>query len=170
MAQYLDILAGTFMVRQLPPWFENLKKRQVKAPKVYLRDSGLVHTLLGLETHEQILAHPKCGASWEGFALEQVLQRTGVEEPYFWGTHGNAELDLLIFKEGRRFGIEFKRSETPKVTRSMRTAIDDLGLEHLWIVYPGSHVYPLDERITVSALGEIPATTDGLAGARGGAP
>jgi predicted AAA+ superfamily ATPase len=161
---YLDVLTGTFMVRQLYPWFENVKKRQVKAPKVYLRDSGLVHTLLGLESREQILGHPKCGASWEGFALEQVIRRTGVTECYFWATHGGTELDLLMFLKGRRIGVEFKFADAPTTTRSMRTAIDLLRLDHLWVVYPGRRRYPLDQGIDVVPLAEIPATVEELLG------
>ncbi len=155
---YLDVLTGTFMVRQLSPWFENVGKRQVKAPKVYLRDSGLVHTLLGLRTRDDVLAHPKCGASWEGFALEQVMQRTGSSEVYFWATHGGVELDFLLFENGRRFGFELKLADAPKATRSMHTAIEVLGLEHLWVVYPGEHAYPLTEKITAMSLASVPAS------------
>src|SRR5262249_53659265 len=110
---YLDILTGAFMIRQLPPWFENVTKRQVKAPKIFLRDSGLLHTLLGIQDRHQLLGHPKSGASWEGFALEQVLRRTGAADSYFWATHGGAELDLLLFQGGRRVGIEFKLADAP---------------------------------------------------------
>lgn len=159
---YLDILTGTFMVRQLQPWFENLGKRQVKAPKVYLRDSGMLHSLLGVTAMETVLTHPKSGASWEGFALEQVLRRTAPSEAYFWAVHSGAELDLLLFKEGRRIGFEFKLSETPKVSRSMHSAIEALGLEHLWVVYPGEHRYPLTERITAVPLGQVPSSCGDL--------
>lgn len=153
---YLDILTGTFMVRQLPPWFENVGKRQVKAPKIYLRDSGLVHSLLGLSDLDQILGHPKVGASWEGFALEQILARTKQREAYFWATHSGAELDLLLFSGGRRFGVEFKRTDAPKLGRSMRTALETLALEHLWVVYPGTEIYPLAEQITAVPLKDFP--------------
>lgn len=155
---YLDTLTGTFMVRQLQPWFENLGKRQVKAPKVYVRDSGLVHTLLGIRSFGDLLAHPKCGASWEGFAVEQVLHRTAPSESYFWAVHSGAELDLLIFKEGRRIGFELKVSEAPKATRAMHMAIEDLRLDHLWIVYPGRHSFPLTETISAVPLEQVPSS------------
>lgn len=153
--RYLDVLAGAFMLRILPPWYENLKKRQVKAPKVYLRDSGLLHALLRLQTHHDLLGHPKLGASWEGFALEQILTEIETRDAYFWATHAGAELDLLVFHRGRRFGFELKHSEAPTVSRSMRVALETLGLERLWIVVPGGPSWELDERIAVTPLGEI---------------
>ena len=128
--RYLDLLAGLFMVRQLPPWHENLGKRQVKAPKVYIPDSGLLHTLLGVKTESDLLSHPACGASWEGFAIEAVLRAVQPDEAYFWATHGGAELDLFLLKDGRRLGIEVKRADAPVVTPSMSIALGDLGLEH----------------------------------------
>lgn len=155
---YLDVLTGTFMVRQLQPWFENVGKRQVRSPKIYLRDSGLVHALLGLRSREQVTAHPKLGASWEGFALEQVLRRTETRERYFWASHTGAELDLLLFEGGQRFGFEFRLADAPKTTRSMRTAMSTLGLRHLWIVYPGDRSYPLDDDVTVISLRDVPAS------------
>ena len=145
----LDILAGSFMVRLLPPWFENLKKRQVRAPKVYVRDAGLLHTLLDVGTEQQLAGHPKVGASFEGFAIEQLLTLTGVRDAYFWATHGGAELDLLLVRSGKRYGFECKLADAPSTTRSMRVALNDLGLEHLWILYPGDEAYALDERISV---------------------
>lgn len=153
---YLDILTGAFMIRQLPPWFENVKKRQVRSPKIFLRDSGLLHTLLGIADRDQMLGHPKSGASWEGFALEQILRRTEATESYFWATHGGTELDLLLLQRGRRFGVELKLADAPKVTKSMHVAIEDLQLDHLWIVYPGQYRYPLAERISAVPLGETP--------------
>ncbi|MCP4799553.1 MAG: ATP-binding protein [bacterium] len=156
--KYLDVLTGTFMTRQLQPWFENIKKRQVKSPKIYIRDSGIMHTLLGIENHRQLLSHPKLGASWEGFALEQVLNCLKIDQAYFWATHSDAELDLLFFSGSKRYGVEFKFSEAPKTSRSMRVAIDDLNLEKLWIVYPGEHAYAIDDKISVmplSKLGEL---------------
>ena len=150
--RYLDLLTGAFMVRLLPPWHENLKKRQVKSPKVYLRDSGILHELLGIRSEAELLSHPKCGASWEGYAVEEVLKATGPDEVYFWATHQGAELDLLLLKNGRRFGIEIKRNDAPRVTPSMRIALDDLRLEHLTVLYPGSVAYRLDERVTVMPL------------------
>jgi uncharacterized protein len=149
---YLDILSGTFMVRQLQPWYENTGKRQVKAPKIYFRDSGLLHGLLGLASMHGLLGHPRVGASWEGFALEQVMQIMGQPEAFFWATHNGAEIDLMFFRQGRKFGIEFKFSEAPKITRSAQTALETLDLEHLWVVYPGEHQYPFSDRISVLPL------------------
>ena len=155
--RYLDLLEGTFMIRELTPWAENIGKRQVKAPKIYFRDSGIFHSLLGLDLGKDILAHPKLGASWEGFALESVLGSLGLgpEESYFWATYNEAELDLMVFKGGRRYGFEFKYSDAPRTTRSMAIAIRDLGLEHLYIVYPGDQRFPLGERITAAGLDSI---------------
>jgi predicted AAA+ superfamily ATPase len=150
--RYLDILSGTFVVRQLPPWFENLKKRQLRSPKVYIRDSGLFHALLGIVDVPGLQSHPKLGASWEGFCLEQILSVTGDRSAYFWGTHGGAELDLLLLHAGRRLGIEFKYSEQPATTKSMRIAQKDLGLDHLYVVHPGEHEFALDESVTAIPL------------------
>ncbi len=150
--RYLDILCGTYVARQLPPWFENLKKRQVKAPKVYIRDSGVCHALLGIPDRTGLQAHPKLGASWEGFCSEQILSLTGDREAFFWATHGGAELDLLVFHRGRRLGFEFKYSERPCTTRSMHVAGEDLSLDHLYLVYPGEHITPLDAGITACPL------------------
>lgn len=152
---YLDILSGAFMVRQLQPWFENLGKRQVKAPKIYLQDSGLLHALLDISDAQSLLGHPKCGASWEGFALEQVLRLLRPSQAYFWATHSGAELDLLFFHRGKRYGVEFKFNEAPTVTRSMRAALRDLDLAHLWIVYPGREAYPVETNITVLPLVKV---------------
>jgi len=152
---YLDILAGTFMVRQLQPWHANVAKRQVKAPKVYLRDSGLLHGLLDLPDRHALLGHPRAGASWEGFALEQALSLLQPSAAYFWGTHSGAELDLLFFHRGRAYGVEVKFSEAPRVTRSMRTAIADLGLAHLWLLHPGPYTYAVDEHITALAMQDV---------------
>lgn len=152
---YLDILSGTFMVRQLQPWFENLGKRQVKSPKIYLRDSGLLHSLLDIPNHHTLLGHPKIGASWEGYVIEQVLQTIRPTQAYFWATHSGAEVDLVFPHQGRNFGVEVKFSEAPKITASMRTALSDLGLEHLWVLYPGQHAYPVDERISVWPLKDV---------------
>lgn len=151
---YLDILTGTFMVRQLQPWHENISKRQVKAPKIYFRDSGLLHTLLDIPNHHAVLGHPRLGASWEGFALEQVLQEVRPDAPYFWATHGGAELDLFFSRGGRRYGVEFKFNEAPRTSKSMRVALADLSLSHLWIVYPGKDRYPVSDDITVLPLAE----------------
>ena len=150
--RYLDLLAGTFMVRQLQPWLENLGKRQVRAPKIYFRDSGVFHTLLGVRTEAELLTHPKLGASWEGYAIEQAIQRHQPDEVYFWSTHNGAELDLMMFKNGRRFGIECKRADAPKLTPSMHIAMNDLKLDSLTVLYPGTKSYALAENIRVEPL------------------
>lgn len=161
---YLDLLTGTFMVRQLQPWHQNVGKRQIKAPKIYLRDSGVLHSLLDLHDRQALLGHPRVGASWEGFAIEQVLGAVRPSEAYFWGTHGGAELDLFFVVNGRRFGVEVKFSDAPAITRSMRTALDDLTLDHLWIVHAGPHRYPVDERITAWPLTDIGSLPTALRG------
>ena len=142
--KYLDFLTGLQLVRQLPPWHENLGKRQIKAPKVYIRDSGLLHYLWGIADTTALWQHPRSGASWEGFALEQVLHTAQPDEAYFWGTHAGAELDLLMFKHGLRVGVEFKRVDAPTMTASMHIAIQDLKLDALYVVYPGSRRYALN--------------------------
>ena len=142
--KYLDFLTGLQLVRQLPPWHENLGKRQIKAPKVYIRDSGLLHYLWGVADTTALWQHPRSGASWEGFALEQVLHTAQPDEAYFWGTHAGAELDLLMFKHGLRVGVEFKRVDAPTMTASMHIAIQDLKLDALYVVYPGSRRYALN--------------------------
>lgn len=155
--RYLDTLTGLFMVRQLQPWYENLGKRQVKSPKVYLRDSGLLHQLLGIRAERDLLSHPKSGASWEGYAIEEALNCIQPEEAYFWATHQGAELDLLLFKDGRRLGLEMKRTDAPTLTPSMRIALQDLRLERLVVFYPGNLRYALAERVEavpVSLLAE----------------
>jgi predicted AAA+ superfamily ATPase len=164
---YLDILTGTYMIRQLQPWHENLKKRQVKTPKVYLRDSGLLHSLLNIPGMGELWGHPRLGASWEGFTLEQVLSVLRTNEAYFWATQGGAELDLLFFAGGRRFGVECKFNEAPKVTKSMHSALADLSLTHLWVIYPGTVRYPAHEKITMLPLAEVatlPSEIDRFAG------
>ncbi len=158
--RYLDLLSACFLVRQLSPWHENLGKRQVKAPKVYMADSGILHALLGLDSAPAIEIHPKVGASWEGFALETVvaLLRVRPEETYFWATYGSAELDLLIRRGSARLGFEFKRTDAPAMTKSMRTALADLRLDHLYVVHPGARSFPLDRHVTALALSR--AATD----------
>jgi predicted AAA+ superfamily ATPase len=152
---YLDILTGTFMIRQLQPWHENIKKRQIKSPKIYFHDSGLLHSLLSIPDSHALFGYPRCGASWEGFALEQILRIIRPGDAYFWATHSGAELDLFFLHHGKRFGVEFKLNEAPHVTKSMHVALEDLRLDHLWIVYPGKESYPVHERITVAALTSI---------------
>ncbi len=154
---YRDLLAGTFMVRVLPPWFENLGKRLVKSPKVYLRDSGILHHLLGIGEILALRMHPRYGASWEGFALEQALIAHGERDAYFYGTQRGAELDLLLLRHGRRWGFEFKCTDAPKTTKSMHIAQEDLKLDHLWVVYPGTLRYSMTDRITALPLREIQA-------------
>ena len=152
--RYLDILDGTFVTRTLQPWYENLRKRQVKSPKILFRDSGILHALLNLPDGDNLRAHPKLGASWEGFALEQVIQmhRAEAGECFFWATHGHAELDLLIVQGTKKTAFEFKYSSTPKVTRSMRSALADLNLDRITIVCPGTGTYPLAENVRVAGL------------------
>lgn len=149
---YLDLLSGTFVLRQLQPWFENISKRQFKSPKVYLRDSGLLHALLSIESQADLESNPKYGASWEGFALEQVLSVTGDRQAYFWGTHSGAELDLMLLRHGRRYGVEFKATDAPKMTKSLHIALHDLHLEKVWVVYPGKETYPIHEDVEVVSL------------------
>ena len=143
------------MVRQLQPWYENISKRQVKAPKVYLRDSGLLHSLLSVGDFNTLLSYPKAGASWEGFVIEQVIQTLRLTEAYFWSTHSGAEVDLLFFKNGRRYGIEIKLSEAPKITRSMHIAQTDLNLAHLWVIHPGRHTYLAQEGMTFLSIQDL---------------
>lgn len=156
---YLDILTGTFMMRQLQPWHENLSKRQVKAPKIYFTDSGLLHQLLTVTDMHSLLGHPKLGASWEGFAIEQAIRILNIGDAYYWATYSGAELDLMFLYDGKRYGMEFKFNEAPKVTKSMRVACKDLNLTHLWVIYPGEHAYPVEDKISVLPLSRI---TDSL--------
>ncbi|UCD79705.1 MAG: ATP-binding protein [Desulfobacterales bacterium] len=156
---YSEILEGTFMVRVLQPWYVNIRKRLVKRPKIYIRDSGIFHSLLSIENFDQLLSHNKLGASWEGFALEcvsgSIAKRN--EELYFWGTHAGAEIDLFWQSRGKNWGIEFKYVDAPRPTKSMKTAIQDLDLEHLWVVYPGGSEYRLSESITAMPLAKLPS-------------
>lgn len=160
---YLDLLTGTYLVRELPPWFENVGKRVVKSPKVYVRDSGLLHTLLGIPDRRSLEGHPKLGASWEGFVVEELLSWVD-ERAYFWATHAGAELDLLLTPGGRRLGFEAKVTDAPRTSKSMRIALTDLRLEHLYIVHPGTLSFPLDERITAVTLPDAIAIVRATAG------
>lgn len=153
--RYLDLMTGVFMIRQLPPWFENLGKRQVKAPKVYVRDSGLLHALLGITNQRDLEHHPKVGASWEGYAVEEVLKALQPDEAYYWATHGGAEIDLVLFKKGRRTGVECKRADAPTLTPSMRIALTDLRLHQITVVYPGEKRYKLTKNVEVVPLAEL---------------
>ena len=153
--RYLDILSGAYMVRQLPPWHENIRKRQVKSPKIFLRDSGLLHSLLAIDDRKALLGHPKLGASWEGFAIEQTLSLPQTEHAYFWATHTGPELDLLILRRGKRIGFEFKHSDGPKMTRSMHTVMELLKLDRLYVVYPGPKSYAMAGRTTALSIKEL---------------
>ncbi len=164
--RYLDLLTSTFVVRQLPPWFENLGKRQVKAPKIYIADSGLLHTLLEIAARSDLERHPKIGASWEGFALDEVVNRLGArsEECYFWAAHTGGELDLLIIRGHRRRGFEFKRTDSPRPTRSMHSALDNLKLDRIDVIHPGRHSFPVSERIRAVALCRLAEDLEPLGG------
>jgi hypothetical protein len=153
--RHLDILTGALMVRQLQPWHENLAKRQVKSPKIYIRDSGLLHALLGVPSFQFLEGNPKLGASWEGFVIEEILQWVGERNAYFWATQSGAELDLLLLLGGLRYGVEVKYSDAPGLTKSMSIALDDLGLRHLFVVHPGRDTYGLSKRITALPLEQI---------------
>ncbi len=151
---YIDILVGTFMIRLLPAWFENIAKRQVKSPKLYFKDSGILNILAGITSHESLMTNPKLGAFWEGYALEEIIRFLNVqsEECYFWATQAAAELDLLIIKDGKRLGFEFKHADAPRTTRSMHSAINDLALDKLYIIYPGKERFSLTEKIILCGL------------------
>ncbi len=155
--RYVDVLVGTFMVRRLAPWHANIAKRQVKAPKVYLRDSGLLHQLWGIKNAEQLQTYPRLGASWEGYALEEVVRGQGYssEDVYFWAVHEQAELDLLATVDGALLGFEFKYTDQPKLTKSMSAAVDLLNLKRLVVVYPGNLRFPLSERVEAVPLSEL---------------
>jgi predicted AAA+ superfamily ATPase len=150
--RYVDLLQDLFMARLLQPWHANLGKRQVKSPKIYIRDTGLLHYLLGIRSEQELLLHPRSGASWEGFAIEEIVKAVLPDEVYFWATHSGAELDLLLIKNGRRIGVECKRVDAPRLTPSMHTAVNDLELSKLLVVYPGQHPYSLGENISAFPL------------------
>jgi len=147
--RYLDILTGVFMVRQIQPWHANIKKRQVKAPKVYIRDTGVLNSLLGLKTEAEVLRHPSCGASWEGYVIEEVIHSVEPDDVYYWATHQGAEIDLVFTKGGRMYGVEVKRADAPTMTPSMRIALEDLKLERIIVIYPGNKRYSLHKKIDV---------------------
>ena len=147
--RYLDILTGVFMVRQLQPWHANIKKRQVKAPKVYIRDTGVLHALLGLKNESETLKHPRCGASWEGFVIEEVIRSVDLDDIYFWATHNGAEIDMVFTKGGRMYGVECKRADAPAMTPSIRIALEDLKLERITVIYPGEKRYSLHKKVEV---------------------
>ena len=145
--RYLDLLTGAFVLRQLQPWYENSKKRIVKSPKIYFRDTGLLHTFLRITDMRDLLSHPQLGFSWEGFVVEQLINIFGERDCFFWATHAGAEVDLLVVKGSKKYGFEIKFTETPKVTKSMKIALDDLNLTKLWIIYPGTKNISLDKKI-----------------------
>lgn len=161
--RYLDLLTDAFMIRQLQPYHANLSKRQVKSPKIYVRDSGLLHQLLGIDSAKALFTHPKIGASWEGFALEQVLSAEAHDEAFFWATHQGAEMDLVLRRGDRLLGVEFKRADAPRATKSVRIATEDLGLDRVAVVYPGEKRYPLADRVEAVPLSEL-AQRGGLFG------
>jgi len=153
--RYLDTLTDVFMIRQLKPWFANISKRQLKAPKIYFRDSGLLHYLLGIRSEKDLFEHPKSGASWEGYVIEEILRTVEPDEAYFWGTYQGAEIDLLILKHNKMFGVECKRVDAPSLTPSMRIAVSDLGLKKLFVIYPGTKRYLIDKNIEAFPLDEL---------------
>lgn len=155
LRSYLDILTGTFMIRQLQPWFENISKRQVKAPQIYFRDSGLYHHLMGIDKHQALQNHPKLGASREGFALESFLRQVRPAEACFWSTYSGAELDLFYFQHGKRYGVEVKFSRTPTLTKSMESAYTTLQLDHLWVLAPTRETWSLCPWATVIGLEHV---------------
>ncbi len=153
--RYLDLLTDALMVRQLQPWHANLRKRQVKAPKVYVRDTGLLHHLLGIDTAKALVSHPKLGASWEGFVIEQILMTEPHDEAYFWATHQGAEIDLIVRRGDRLLGVECKRADAPRLTPSIRIALEDLGLEGIAVIYPGNKRFPLSDNVEAIPLEEL---------------
>lgn len=153
--RYLDLLSDAFMVRQLQPWHANIRKRQVKSPKVYIRDSGLLHQLLGINTERDLFTHPRIGASWEGYVLEEVLAAEQPDEAYFWATHQGAEIDLILKMGGKLLGVECKRADAPKITPSIRSALADLELDSVAVVYPGSKRFPLSDQVEAVPLSAL---------------
>lgn len=160
--RYADLLTDLLMVRQLQPWHINLKKRQVKAPKIYIRDTGLLHLLLGIRDEKDLLSNPKCGASWEGYVIEETIKALEPDEVYFWATHAGAEIDLVMVKEGHLLGLECKRLDAPRLTPSMRIARDELGLEQIAVIYPGAKRYSLAEGVSAVPFQEIAEEGKGI--------
>lgn len=155
LRNHMDLLEGLLITRQLRPWFENIAKRQVKSPRVYFRDSGLAHCLLGIDTERSLLSHPRCGASWEGLAIEEILERAPHSDAYWWSTHQGAELDLLLLRGDRRYGVEVKRTDAPSITPSIRIALETLGLRRLTVVAPVERSYPLSKEVHVLSMGDL---------------
>jgi predicted AAA+ superfamily ATPase len=154
---YLDLLTSALVIRQLPPWHENISKRQVKSPKIYIADSGLFHSLLNLKNHNDLERHPKIGASWEGFVLEQIIRWMGFqkEECFFWATHAGAELDLLVIRGRNRWGFEVKLTSSPQVTPSMRSALFDLNLKQLFVIHSGKETFLLEKNIKALSISRL---------------
>lgn len=153
--RYLDILTSLFMIRQLQPWHANIKKRQVKAPKIYVRDTGILHSLLGIKTETELTRHPASGASWEGFVIEEIIRAIDPDDIYYWATHQGAEIDLILFKDGKMYGVEIKRQDAPVMTPSMRIALEDLKLERIAVIYPGSRRYDLHKKVSVVPFDQV---------------
>lgn len=153
--RYVDILTDVFMIRQIQPWFGNMKKRQVKSAKIYFNDTGILHSLLGIQTEKDLFNHPKYGISWEGFVIEEIIRSLGLNEVFFWATHQGAEIDLIFNEGGRMYGIEIKRADAPAMTASLRNALEDLKLERIAVIYPGNRSYAIDEKVTVVPFNKI---------------
>ena len=153
--RYLDVLNGVFMVRQLQPWHANIKKRQVKAPTIYFSDTGILHGLLGIRTMNDLLAHPKHGASWEGYVIGEVIRAIEPDDVYFWATYQGAEMDLVFSKAGRMYGVEVKRADAPAMTPSIKIALEDLNLERIAVIYPGEKRYALNKQVDVVPFNKV---------------
>lgn len=162
--KYLDILTGLFMVRQLQPWYANIKKRQVKSPKVYIRDTGLLHALIGINSEQELPRHPICGASWEGFVIEEIIRSVEPHDIYYWATHQGAEIDLVFFKGGKMYGVEVKRADAPTMTKSIETALECLDIERIAVIYPGKRRYSIHKQVDVVPFDEIQGGMKGLFG------
>jgi len=154
------------MVRQLQPWYANIKKRQVKSPRIYIRDTGLLHALIGINTEEELPRHPICGASWEGFVIEEIMRSVEPHDVYYWATHQGAEIDLVFFKGGRMYGVEIKRQDAPTMTKSIQTALECLDIEHIAVIYPGKRRYSIHKKVDVVPFDEIQSGMKGLFGVK----
>ena len=164
--KYLDILTGLFMVRQLQPWYANIKKRQVKSPKVYIRDTGLLHALTGINIEQELPRHPICGSSWEAFVIEEIIRSVEPHDIYYWATHQGAEIDLVFFKGGKMYGVEVKRADAPAMTKSIETALECLDIERIAVIYPGKRRYSIHKQVDVVPFDEIQGGMKGLFGVK----
>jgi len=160
--RYVDVMTGVFVIRQVQPWFANIKKRQVKSPKIYFNDTGILHSLLGIQSKKDLMSHPKFGASWEGFILEEVIRAVEPHEVFFWATHQGAEIDLLFNKGGKMYGVEIKRQDAPRMTPSLKNALEDLKLKRIVVIYPGSRRYSIHKQVDVIPFDEIQGGMKGL--------